>query len=459
MKKLLSILTALMMLAGILPVLADAPQAAIDLARSYVHAGAEFTSTDEDARKLGLTFKDAQANEYKVVLNKSPLFMLRVSMKSPKEEGASSVQLDEATVRERVLSLFPGAVIDSLFLEAKGEDELFVHVLLEREGLLYKVRLNAGNGRMTHYVQRGAPGADVQPMVTISQAYARQLALGHSGGTVTDVEFGHSSRGYLYLIETQNGETRYSILISAQDGSLLGLKTGRANLLPFAAYAAAPGVKPVPVSQDDDWIFDKDRDWDSITQDGQTVPGMDDDGFQEDDWFDDDDDDVNDGISDDDDDDNDGISDDDDDDDNDGISDDDDDDDDNDGISDDDDDDDDDSAAATAKPVETPKPTETAKPAPTPGSDDDDDDDSSSTPKPAETPKPTETAKPTETPKPASTPGSDDDDDDSSSASKPAETPKPTETPKPAETPKPTETAKPTETPAPEATPDQDDDD
>ncbi len=203
MKKLLSVLTALMMLVGFLPVLADAPQAAVAHARQYVPAEAEFTSTGEDAHKLELTFKDKASNEYKVVLNKSPLYMLRVSMKSPKEEGASTVRMDEATVRAQVLSAFPGAVIDHVFVEAKGEDELFFHVLLEREGQLYKVRLNAANGRMTHYVQRGAPDASTLPEVAVSQAQARQLALLHtSGGTVIDVQFGASSRGYLYGLST-----------------------------------------------------------------------------------------------------------------------------------------------------------------------------------------------------------------------------------------------------------------
>ncbi len=87
MKKMLAILIAAAMLISGVAALADAPRYAVALAQRYVPEGARLSSTGEDDTKLELTFLDKADNQYMVVLHKSPLYLIRVNMKSTDESG------------------------------------------------------------------------------------------------------------------------------------------------------------------------------------------------------------------------------------------------------------------------------------------------------------------------------------------------------------------------------------
>ena len=182
MKKLVSLLIALAMLVTTsLAVLADAPREAVAEAAKYVPSDAQLTSTGEDANTLEMTFKDSKDNQYRVYLSKSPLLVMRVNMKSADEAGGKQIGLEESAVRALVAQAFPGSLVSSVFVEAKGKEELYFVALFEREGQFYKARFNAANGRMTHYVMRGMPQMEQMPGVVIKTAQAMQLALDDPG--------------------------------------------------------------------------------------------------------------------------------------------------------------------------------------------------------------------------------------------------------------------------------------
>ncbi len=238
MKRWAAVLLALAMLLGNPAAIADVPQAALEEARVQVPPGAELQSTGEDDNRVELTYKDAAANEYRVLFNRHPLYLLRVNMKSPREEGAPALRLDEAAVLSILGRRFPGAFVRGLYLEYKGEDEVFVHALLDHQGFFYKVRLNAGNGHITHYVQRGIPPAALFGGGLISRGQAFDAAIAQvPGGQVTDIQFGSAAGQQLYLVEVHLGEERFDIILSAADGGLLSLRALEASLVPFVAPA------------------------------------------------------------------------------------------------------------------------------------------------------------------------------------------------------------------------------
>lgn len=59
-----------MMIFAALTAYGDAPAETLREAARFVPQGAEFTSTNEDAVRLELTYKDSEANEYRVLMNK-----------------------------------------------------------------------------------------------------------------------------------------------------------------------------------------------------------------------------------------------------------------------------------------------------------------------------------------------------------------------------------------------------
>ncbi|HHT07064.1 MAG TPA: hypothetical protein GX006_01000 [Clostridiales bacterium] len=346
MKKILSLIIALAMFTGVFSALADAPPQAMQAAQRLLPENAILNSTGEDSQKLELTYKDQQDNQYKVTLNKVPLYVTRVSMKAADEAGAKAVKMEEPAVRDIILQRFPQAHITAIFVQAKSESELYYLVMFEREGYFYKARLNAATGRLTHYLQTASPELAQLPHEGISQEDAKERAKAFTaGGIVTDVKLAQTARGMVYRMEIHNGDVRYYVVLSAQDGSLMGLTSKLAQRV-ATEKVPAEVVITLPVirdwdDHDDDWdddLFDDDDrdhddDWDDLFDD-------DDDDDWDDDWDDDDDDDDD---RDDDDDDDDRDDDDDDDDrDNDDNDDDRDDDDDDDDDRDDDDDDDDD---------------------------------------------------------------------------------------------------------------------
>ena len=339
MKKLVSLLIALAMLVTTsLAVLADAPREAVAEAAKYVPSDAQLTSTGEDANTLEMTFKDSKDNQYRVYLSKSPLLVMRVNMKSADEAGGKQIGLEESAVRALVAQAFPGSLVSSVFVEAKGKEELYFVALFEREGQFYKARFNAANGRMTHYVMRGMPQMEQMPGVVIKTAQAMQLALEYAGGgVITDIQLGRAGTGAQYLVQVRNQDKMYAVLLSAADGSLVQMRVKDNTLMdPPQLGAALPPSVIIPGQWDADW---GDDDWyDDFNDDDDD---WDDDDWDDDwdDWDDDEDDDDDDDDNDDDDDDD---NDDDDDDDDNEIDDDDDDDNDDDDDDDNDDDDDDD---------------------------------------------------------------------------------------------------------------------
>ena len=351
MKKLLSLLIALAMLVTSLTVLADAPKEAVAEASKFVPADAKLTSTGEDANTLELTFKDSKENQYRVYLSKSPLLVMRVNMKSADEAGGKQIGLEEPAVRALVEQNFPGSVVSQVFVETKGEDELYFVVLFERQGQFYKVRFNAANGRMTHYVMRGVPQMEKMPGVGIKAAQAMQLALEYAGGgVVTDIQLGRVKAGAQYLVQVRNQDKMYAVLLNALDGSLVQMRVKDNTLMDFPQLGTTlPPAVVIPGQWDADWgdddwyddFDDLDDDWDDDDwDDWDDDRDDDDDDDEEDDDDRDDDNDDRDDDNDDRDDDDDDDRDDDDDDDRDDDDNDDRDDDDNDDRDDDDDDDD-----------------------------------------------------------------------------------------------------------------------
>lgn len=160
-------------------------------------------------------------------------------------------------------------------MEAKGEDKLFVHALLEHEGYLVKARLNPQTGRLTHYVRRGRAQSALLPQVLIPQEAALQAALGYTGGgTVTDVQFGQNKGHYLYQVKIHMDDLLYRVVLSAEDGSLRGLSTDEPKLMVLAPFTQA-AKPPVRISQDDDWLFDKDDDFEHMDDRGFDDIGID----------------------------------------------------------------------------------------------------------------------------------------------------------------------------------------
>ena len=159
------------------------------------------------------------------------------------------------------MELFAGAQVDKVFVEAKGEDELFFLVVMQKEGHFIKALLNASNGRLTRYVQRGVSDAAL-PGVAIIPEQARQIALGQAGGgIITDFEFGKTSRGFMYQVEVHREGTRYRILLSAVDGSVTGLSTKASALMDVWDPVAAQPPKVTISDWDDGWFDDDDDDW------------------------------------------------------------------------------------------------------------------------------------------------------------------------------------------------------
>lgn len=302
MKRWLALIISVAMVLSVVGTLAESTPGAMDLALQYVPQGAEFSSTGEDAQKLELTFKDKDSNQYRVVLNKLPLYVIRVNMKSAKEAGASKAELDESTVRGILQNRFPTAVIEKLFLEKKGEDEIIFHAILSLDGFLYKVRMNAQHGNITHYVMRGAPAPEQFQPTLKSQAEAAALAVVFlNGGTVTDIQFGRFAQVYYYLVEVHKDDVRLKLMINAVDGTLFSQQAMSANLVEFRQSITT--AAQVPVSKDDDWLFEDDVQDDGIWNEAvnedpfsdstvitQPVPPLGD--------FNQDDDDDNDGIAD-----------------------------------------------------------------------------------------------------------------------------------------------------------------
>ncbi|HPY94244.1 MAG TPA: hypothetical protein PLR12_02350, partial [Clostridia bacterium] len=237
MKKLIIWAIAAAMLLSSVAVLADAPREAVAEAARFVPQGATLSSTGEDANTLELTFKDNADNEYLVLLSKNPLQVMRVNMKSTDESGGKRVQLEESAVRAAVQQAFPGAVTSQVFVEAKGEDELFFLAIFEHAGQFYKARFNTMNGRMTHYVMRGLPLPGQLPGVNITAEQAKQLAIAQAGGgVVTDIQFGFVGGEARFLVEVRFEGRSYKVQLRAKDGSLVGLHSNMSSLMDLAGF-------------------------------------------------------------------------------------------------------------------------------------------------------------------------------------------------------------------------------
>jgi uncharacterized membrane protein YkoI len=356
-KKWFAVLIGIAMMLCLTSTLAQEIPGALALARAQVPTDAELTSTGEDTWQLEVTFKDGEQNQYRVVVNKQPLYIVRVNMKSADESGAAQAALDEAAVRGKISNRFPGADIKGIYLEKKGEKEVFFQVVLVREGFLYKVRLNADSGNITHFVLRGAPASGQFQQELLSQQQAMEAALKYAGGGfVTDAQFGCFGQVYFYQVEVYQEASGMLMMINAVDGSLLRKKAYAPGL---RVYQQPDMVAGTPVSQDDDWLFEKDI---------PVQPGHDNDAAHDEweNWIADGWDDYND--------------------------------------------------IETDKPASSPEPATTVRPTSAPSSDDDDDDEAAVTAEPTSAPSSDDDDDDDEaavTAAPTSIPSADDDDDDS----------------------------------------------